>query len=273
MPNKFWRKHNYKLKLKQLKKSELSNVLNKNKQFKEIHQGKRCFILGNGPSLFDIDLSLLKNEITFTVNDLYYKDDFSKINTNYHVFSDPYYYKNLEEVVKRLMEKSKPSGIFFEGSKRKDMTNTNIEKEYPLFYFYNGIEIEDLQFVTPDLCKLLPYYCTVVQSALSIAIYMGFQEIYLLGCDCTGILNYIDRVKKGEIKNYAYQLPESEKVKQQSISISSEHMFFEWYHIFKSYRLLNVFMKKNDIKLINLTESGILDSIEKGNIKDVIQSK
>ena len=32
---------------------------------KDIHKGQRCFIMGNGPSLKNTDLSKLRNEITF----------------------------------------------------------------------------------------------------------------------------------------------------------------------------------------------------------------
>ena len=38
---------------------------------KNIHRGKRCFIIGNGPSLKKTDLSKLKGEKTFGVNRIY----------------------------------------------------------------------------------------------------------------------------------------------------------------------------------------------------------
>jgi hypothetical protein len=39
--------------------------------YKDIHRGKRCFIIGNGPSLNQLDLTLLKNEYTFGMNRIY----------------------------------------------------------------------------------------------------------------------------------------------------------------------------------------------------------
>jgi hypothetical protein len=38
---------------------------------KDRHRGERCFIIGNGPSLKDTDLSRLKNEYTFGMNRVY----------------------------------------------------------------------------------------------------------------------------------------------------------------------------------------------------------
>ena len=40
-------------------------------EMKDIHKGKRAFIIGNGPSLKQTDLSKLKNEITFAMNRFY----------------------------------------------------------------------------------------------------------------------------------------------------------------------------------------------------------
>ena len=52
------------------KKQGVSNgyldILKNNKKFKNIHEGKRCFIIANGPSIKTQDLRLLKNEICFS---------------------------------------------------------------------------------------------------------------------------------------------------------------------------------------------------------------
>ena len=39
--------------------------------YRDIHKGRRCFILANGPSLRKADLSHLKNEITIGMNRMY----------------------------------------------------------------------------------------------------------------------------------------------------------------------------------------------------------
>jgi hypothetical protein len=45
--------------------------INRLKTFENRHAGKRAFIIGNGPSLKEMDLRLLKNEITFGLNRIY----------------------------------------------------------------------------------------------------------------------------------------------------------------------------------------------------------
>ena len=49
---------------KTLKNDSLTKVLN----LKNIHKNKRCFIVGNGPSLNKMELDLLKNDFCFIFN-------------------------------------------------------------------------------------------------------------------------------------------------------------------------------------------------------------
>ena len=53
--------------------------------YRNKHEGRRCFILGTGPSLKKTDLSLLKNEFTFGLNRIYLLFDELKFNTTYYV--------------------------------------------------------------------------------------------------------------------------------------------------------------------------------------------
>lgn len=273
IPNKIVRKYSYHKEYRKLMNSDLGVFLKANAVLKNSYKGKRCFILGNGPSLAGVNLFLLKDEVTFTVNDLYYHEDFDKINTTYHLFADPFYFKDLEATIKKLLEKSNPKTIFLDRSACKTILSNSLHKKYPISVYANGMEVEDMSFIPIDLCKMLPYFCTVVQSAIAIAVYMGFEEIYLLGCDCTGIINYIERMHGEEMSEYAFHLPKEDQKQQQSVMITSEHIFYEWHHIFKSYRILRTQLEQKNIKLVNLTGSSILDSLEKGNLEDVIQSK
>lgn len=272
LPRKIWKRQVYKNKYRELIKTnhEMNERLKSNLQFKDLHKGKRCFVLGNGPSLLSVDLSLLKDEITFTVNDLFYMKEFEKINTTYHLFADPAYFIKMDEIMDKITETVSPSIIFAEINGYKYIRQEELDSKYHIAYFANGIEVDDLDFMEIDMTYFLPYFCTVVQGAISIAMYMGCTEIYLLGCDCTGIMNYIERVQGKEMSFYAFDLSAEEQKKMyEQIDITSEHIFFEWHHIFKSYGILDKIARKKQIRIINLTQGGILDSLEKGKLKDV----
>ena len=63
---------------------------------------------------------------------------------------------------------------------------------------------------------------------------------------------------------------DEKKLLGNSTIMSSEHAFYEWYHIFKSYRLLSEVAKSRSIKIVDLTQEGILDVFEKNHLDAVL---
>ena len=59
--------------------------LRKNIEYKDKYKGKRCFIIGNGPSLKKHDLTLLKDEFVLTVNSMTITKEFDLITTDFHL--------------------------------------------------------------------------------------------------------------------------------------------------------------------------------------------
>ena len=53
------------------KKNGKNDFLEKTKKLQNSFSGKRCIIIGNGPSLKKVDFSLLSNEYTFGLNRVY----------------------------------------------------------------------------------------------------------------------------------------------------------------------------------------------------------
>ena len=114
---------------------------------------------------------------------------------------------------------------------------------------------------------------TVVQYAALLAIYMGFSEIYLLGCDMTGILNNVaSLLKENEMPGYAFEMSEldKERLRMLNESIPIEAIFQGFAHVFEGYRYLNEYCQKNGIKLCNLTKGGILNTLLRERYEDVI---
>lgn len=76
-------------------------------------------------------------------------------------------------------------------------------------YFYAH---KDFDYCTEDidLAKESYSFRTDVQYAIGIALYMGYSEIYLPGCEITGLLNIINNYLHREIKDYAYKITENE---------------------------------------------------------------
>jgi hypothetical protein len=155
-------------------------------QFRNKFLGKRCFIIGNGPSLNNHDLSLLENEYTFGVNSFYYKTRETGFRPYFYVVEDNSVMKeNIQEirdfdapfkffptVYKRLHPKT-PNTFFFE------MNRGFYEKSSPNYA---------VPRFSTDATKEL--YCgqSVTYINQQLAYFMGFTEVYLIGMDFSYII-------------------------------------------------------------------------------------
>src|SRR5512136_2754506 len=54
-------------------------------EFKDRHRGQRCFVIGNGPSLKQTDLTKLRNEVTYGMNRIYLAFPELGFGTTYYV--------------------------------------------------------------------------------------------------------------------------------------------------------------------------------------------
>ena len=66
----------------------IKKIVRRNKVFKNKYKGERCFVLLNGPSLKEHDLSALKDEIVFTTNYFYNSTLADVVKPNYHCWLD-----------------------------------------------------------------------------------------------------------------------------------------------------------------------------------------
>ena len=60
----------------------------RNIELKDIYTGQRCFVLGNGPSLNNQKIELLKDEVVFMVNRSFLDPRYADISPKYHVIID-----------------------------------------------------------------------------------------------------------------------------------------------------------------------------------------
>lgn len=266
-----------------VKRSQLRNVwgaLNANHELENIHKGKRCFVIGNAPSLNTQDLSVLKDEIVLTVNQISRNKQFKSLNTNYHFWADPGFFKeNSKEGDKELLEVMMSVNTdgnrpvcFFPLEVKEFVSNKKLDQVLNVRYFVPGHILSD-QYKKIDFSGMIPGMNTVVQYAIMLGIYMGCTEIYLLGCDCTGILSYIETKTDSGNFEYAYDISqaEAERMKAMLGGVSCEQTFYGWAKIFEGYRLLGEYCKQKGVQLINLTNGGILDCLPRKKFENVVK--
>lgn len=143
--------------------------------------GKRCFIIGNGPSLNKHDLSLMENEYTFAVNSFYYKTQETGFTPTFFVVEDSSVMKENLEEIKNYYAPFK----FFPTLYKK----LHPESQNTFFFTMNRgfYEKSSLNYCVPrfstDASKEIFCGQSVTYINLQLAYYMGFSEVYLIGMD------------------------------------------------------------------------------------------
>ncbi|MGN6626673.1 MAG: 6-hydroxymethylpterin diphosphokinase MptE-like protein [Tepidisphaeraceae bacterium] len=141
------------------------------RQYHNRHLGKRCFVIGNGPSLKQTDLSLLKNEITFGTNRIYMNFDAMGFETTYHVcVNDLVVEQCADEIAALKMPK-------FVGWHCRDMIDFTPDMQF--LWTRGGLR----SWFFTDLTEGCWEGNTVTMVALQLAYYMGFSEVILVGVD------------------------------------------------------------------------------------------
>lgn len=140
-------------------------------QYHNLHQGERCFIIGNGPSLKNTDLSKLKNEYTFGMNRIYLAFDEMGFDTSYYVSVNDLV---IEQCATEIQELDIPRFVSWRAGKHW------LSNEEKLFFLYTT-------YTEPKFSKnirnRLWESATVTYVALQLAYYMGFKEAILIGVD------------------------------------------------------------------------------------------
>jgi len=137
-------------------------------RYQNVHAGKRCFILGNGPSLNRTDLSLLKGEFTFGSNRIYLHPTFRP---SYFVCANDLV---VQQCAKDIEALDMPKFI---GWHNRDAIH--FTRDMMFLHTRGGLR----SWFFTDLTEGCWEGSTVTMVSMQIAYYMGFSEVFLIGVD------------------------------------------------------------------------------------------
>lgn len=143
-------------------------------RFYNIHNGKRCFIIANGPSLKRMDLTALKDEYTFSMNRAYLLYSEWGFTPTYYVCINELV---IEQFATDILQLQMPKFINFN---RKHLFN-NIANDNSLMFLRTGLHLND--HFGSDVTQEISSGGTVTFACLQLAYYMGFSEVILIGLD------------------------------------------------------------------------------------------
>jgi hypothetical protein len=146
-------------------------------QFKDLHRGKRCFILGNGPSLNQMDLRPLEDEYTFGLNRIYLLFPKMGFSTSFFVSINTLV---LEQCADEIASLSMPKFITWRGRRWFDPQEDLI--------FLDTDYTPPAEF-SRDVSGRVFEGSTVTYVALQLAFHMGFEKVVLIGVDHSFAVN------------------------------------------------------------------------------------
>ena len=272
----------------EIKSKKYNNIFDSKKEksrttlFHNIHKGARCFILATGPSIKTQDLKLLKDEICISVSQFMLHPDIKIINPLYHIEAPthpPLDFSYVKTSFDGYKNNYAGRVNYFFGYypydysiinffyHHKEYYNTNIHFiDYTKSRFlddknYNNKTVWDITR-SPFLAR------TVIYIAIQVAFYMGFREIYLLGCDHDYLMNLTRNTDF-----HFYRDGESNTGKMDSKhynSFSTEWWFLQYYYRWKEFRLMRDYLESRGCRIFNATNGGMLDVFPRVNYEDVI---
>lgn len=171
------------------------------KQFKDIHKGERCFLIGTGPSLTDEDVLKLRGEYTFAVNSFihackrldFYPTYYGEI--DYDKFDLPEILDNNKSTIFFTHRIDMPEKVYRRMDKKENTFEFLMMEPGNWNYFSRHMPMP----FSDDITRSIGWGYTVVYSMYQIIAYMGFSEIYVLGMDCSYSMdqdNYEDHYTK-----------------------------------------------------------------------------
>jgi hypothetical protein len=222
------------------------------RQFHNIHKGKDCFIMGNGPSLNKMDLSLLSDYYTFGLNKIYLIFDRVELDLSYLVSTNALV---IEQSASTFEQMDLPIFLSYTASKGVVADKPHIQRLHTLntWSFYDDL--------TQPICE----GNTVTYVALQIAYYMGFERVFLVG---------VDHSFKQQGKAHETQVYSGDDVNHfhPDYFKGQKWQLADVYGSEVSYHLAQYHYQKDDRQIFDATVGGQLEVFPKVSFEEALQN-
>ena len=232
-----------------------SNKMNQIKLFKfaNIHENKRCFVIGNGPSLNQINFNYLNGEYTIGSNRVYLLKERLGFLPTYYVCVNELV---LQQFGNEICQLKMPKFLNWNQRDLFDHMDDSINFIHLKYGFQDHFE--------GNLQQSLSGGGTVTYTALQIAYYMGFKEVILIGVDH----NYAEKgiPNSSEIRN------QKEDKSHFSVNYFPQGVKWQLPDLYRSeiaYRLARKTFEKEGRRIIDATAGGKCNAFEKIDFKDL----
>ncbi|GAG63175.1 unnamed protein product [marine sediment metagenome] len=232
------------------------SILDKNEELKDKYHGKRCFIIGNGPSINQQDLTKLADEYTFVCNTFYLHKQLNIIAPKFYLMREPIMLNNAlfpNDIFKEMMEKinfyasqNNNTKFFFNIQYKNYIDNNKLFSRNQVYYFlFTGSKgkrmVHDVEKHKPPGRGINPFM-------LFLAEYLGFKAIYIIGVDLCDF--------KNKDEHHFYPDSFGTKLKKPSNLELARGLYLHLSDMEIFYR----YFKKEGVQIFNAGVEGMLDT-------------
>lgn len=237
-----------------------ASLLRQNAELYQKHADrKRCFVIGNGPSLKTQDLRPLGREITIVANSFFQHPDHALVDPSYCCCGDERFTDDQPKNVAwlREMEAKLPNtALFFRPNARWLFEKHNLFQLHRVYFIVSTQMVENAQQVSVNLQRPVNVgLSTGTLLSIPLALYLGFREIYLIGFDA----NWSVAEKESSLHFYDTNPYFPEFDTMQLSGDSTEGQLLADHQEFASHRLLRDKATLMGARIINATNGGRLD--------------
>lgn len=245
---------------------EYSDIIGENKKFHNIHKGERIFIIGNGPSIKNTDLKKIRNAKKMVVSNFYLHKDYHIINPDYYCLAQFTYTDKFDEdsAFNWLQEIGNHGGdpqFFFNISEKRLVDQCGSFKRKRINYMYLDA-LESDYYDEIDITNKMMCGQSITIDCIQLAIYMGFQFIYLVGIEHSEIIT----------RQYDYFYDRGISIIKDKDTYASDNgkitekfstQLYTRNRLWRQYESLKKIVNARNIKIYNATKGGILDIFDR----------
>lgn len=252
----------------------LQRLASANTELKFRHRGRRAFILCNGPSTLQQNLQPLADEIVFSVSSGYLHPAYDKIRPRYHCIPQITYGRITEQDVvalfREMHERTGDAEIFLSATEEDLVRRHGLFPGRTLHYLFLHENFDRLlSRDIPDISTAIPGVQSVPIMGLMLGLYMGFEDLYLLGTEHSELVT----------RRYTYAFePTVLKGKDFSTTASGEITTSRYddlhalARLWRQYRVLREIAQAKGAKIWNATAGGELDEFPRADLAQLLAS-
>ena len=252
------------------------------RQYKNRHAGRRCFVIGNGPSLKAADLDKIKEQGYFSIasNRIYFIFDQTDWRPNVYTTLDPQCIEASISEISALKAELKIIPVNMAG----DGKTYPIDGALPIkchFNTNNWIMKGDLPPFSDDVTDCVYNGQSITYINLQIAVYLGFREIILIGVDHQykrhHHIHRSDDIRSSDIKENTEIKAEGTLSIQQNVQ--QNHFCADYWNgiygtndgtyaveeVTLAYKAAKEYAEAHGIKILNATRGGKLNVFKRVN--------